>query len=102
MAINVTQVITDAGPSDPICLNRHGNPQTSIVVDVGAGATYDIQGTTDQLNRAGITPTWFTLPNGQGLTANVADKIVNTPLEAVRLDLAVNTGPTVFKVQQNT
>jgi len=102
MAINVEQTHTTTGFKDAVILSRHNDPQYAVNIDVGGGGTFTVQGTLSQPNRAGVTPIWFNITNLTALTVDTADKIVNTPLEAVRLNITAVTDTIIFQVMQNT
>ncbi len=102
MAINVEQTFTTTGNKDGIPLSRHNDPQYSIVIDIGGGGDVTVQGTLSQINRAGVTPIWFDIPALTNVVADTSDKIINTPLEAVRLNITTVTDTIIFQVMQNT
>lgn len=101
MAINVERSYTATGFQTAIPVNRHGNPQYSIGIDIGGGGTVTVQGTLSQINRAGVTPIWFDIPALTAITADTFDKMVNTPLEAIRLNVTAVTDTIIFQVMQN-
>ncbi len=101
MSINVEKTYNSTGIKTAIPLNRHGNPQYSIGIDIVATATVTVQGTLSQINRVGVTPIWFDIPALTGVATDTFDKIVNTPLEAVRLNVTATTGDVNFQVMQN-
>ena len=102
MAINRQEEYTSIGIKQAIPLSRHNNPQYSIGVDVGSGATFTVQGTLSKINRAGVVPIWFDIPALTGILVDTNDKIVNTPLEAVRINITAITDNVIFQVMQNT
>jgi len=102
MAINVEQTHTTTGFKPGIPLSRHNDPQYSIGIDIGGGGTVTVQGTISQINRAGVTPIWFDITALTGVTIDTFDKITNTPLEAVRLEITAVTDTIIFQVMQNT
>lgn len=102
MSINVSQSFSTTGAKAAIPLNRHGNPQYSISAVLGSTGTYTVEGTLDQLNREGITPVWQDITGLIALTASTFDKIENTPLEAVRINIAAVGTTLNFKIQQNS
>lgn len=102
MAINKEKSYTTTGDKDGIPLDRHSDPQYSVVIDIGGGGDVTVQGTISQINRAGVTPIWFDLPALTNVIADASDKIINTPLEAIRLQITAVTDTIIFQVMQNT
>lgn len=102
MAINAKKSYTTTGIKTAIPLNRHGNPQFSISVEVQASATYTLQGSITQINREGTTQVWNDIPAMTGLTATAFQKITNSPLEALRLNVIAITGTVNFQLLQGT
>ena len=103
MAINREQTFTTgaSGGQVAIPLNRHGNPQYSIDIDIGGGGDVTVEATLSQINR-GDTAIWRPIPALTNVTADAFDKIVNTPFEAIRLNITSITDTIIFRVQQNT
>lgn len=99
--INAKRTYTGTGAQVAIPLNRWSRDNYSVVTDVGATATYTVEGTIDQINRIGVTPVWFDITGLVGLTASTSDKITDTPLEALRVNIAANSGELGFHVMQN-
>jgi hypothetical protein len=102
MAINVERQYTNTGLQQAIPLNRHGNPQYSVVVGIGGGGDVSVEGTISRINVVGVTPVWFPIINLTNLVADTADKIIETPLEAVRVNVIAVTDTINFQIMQNT
>jgi len=102
MAINTEISYTTTGFKGAIPLSRQNNPNYSIGIDIGGGGTVTVQATLSKLNRAGVTPIWFNIPALTTITADTFDKIEQTPLEAVRLEITAVTDTIIFQVAQNT
>jgi hypothetical protein len=102
MAINAKQTHTTTGAKEAIIVSRHNDPNYSLDVDIGGGATYTIEATINQLNRADVTPVWHPLPSAINLTTALFDKIEHTPLEAIRINISAITDNVTFQVMQNT
>lgn len=102
MAINIEATYTTTGVKDAIPVNRHGNPQYSVGIDIGGGGDVTVQATLSQINRSGVVPIWFDIPALVNITANTFDKIVDTPLEAIRLNITTVTDTIILQVAQNT
>jgi len=102
MSINVSQSFSTTGAKAAIPLNRHGNPQYAVSAVLGTTGTYTVEGTVDQLNREGITPEWQPVTGLVGVTTDTFDKIENTPLEAIRINIAVIDSTLKFQIQQNS
>lgn len=98
----IDKTYTGTGEQVPVMLNRWTLDDISIVVDISATATYTIEATLSQLNRDdGLTAIWFEVSGLIGLTADVTDKISATPLQAVRVNIAANSGNVRFQVMQS-
>lgn len=68
-----------------------------LFVDVGAGCTYTIQFTCDDL--ASAPTTWYSHPDATSLTVDCAVQLV-APVTAVRLNQTVGAAASVFTVIQ--
>lgn len=101
MAINVQKEYTTTGDKIAIPLNRHGNSDYSVNVDIGGGGDVTVQGTLSQINRSGVTPIWFDIDNLVNLTADASEKITNTPLEAIRMSVTSVTDTVTLQVMQS-
>ncbi len=102
MAINVEKTYTGTGAQDAIILNRYGDPQTSVVVDLATTGDVTIEGTLSQLNRDnGLTAIWFEIENLINLTADSNQRVENTPLEAIRANITTNATGVTLQVMQN-
>lgn len=99
--INAKKNYTTTGAKAAIPLNRWASSELSVEVDVGTTGTYTVEGTLDQVNRAGVTPVWFTITGMSALTADTAQNIANTPMEAIRINIAVIDSTIDFHVMQN-
>lgn len=102
MAINAKRSYTSTGIKTAIPLNRHGNPQFSISVQITGTATYTLQGSITQINRTGQTEVWNDIPSMTALTINAFQKIVNSPLEGLRLNITAISGTVDFQILQGT
>ena len=99
--VNVKKTYTGTGTQVAIPLNRWSRDNYSVVTDVGATATYTVEGTLDQVNRPDVTPVWFDITNLVALTADAAEKVTDTPMEAIRMNITANTGDLGLHVMQN-
>lgn len=99
--INAKKTYTGTGAQVAIPLNRWSRDNYSVVVSLDSTGTYTIQGTLDQINRPNVTPVWFDITSLVGLTADAAEKITETPLEAIRMTIAANGSSIDFHVMQN-
>lgn len=102
MAINAKRSYTTTGIQTAIPLNRHGNPQFSISVQITGTATYTLQGSIAQINRTGSSDVWNDIPSMTGLAINAFQKITNSPLEGLRLNITAISGTIDFQILQNT
>ena len=102
MAVNSKRSYATTGTKEAIPLNRHGNPQFSISVQLSGTTTYTMQGTISQINRNGGATVWNDLPTMTGLTANAFSKVENSPLEALRINILSTTAEVDLQVMQNT
>jgi len=98
-SINVDIDLADT-ETQVIQVNRYGTPEYAINIKTGSAL---VEGTLDQVNRAGVTPTWSTLDDksGTALTAAVPGSgvvpIQEVALEAIRITA---TGATTGKLMQ--
>lgn len=100
MSVTVTGVAVSA--PIPLDLNSSAPFNTSLWVDVGAGCTYTIQCTSDDVQASGYVPAsgvWVDIPTAIGLTADCAIAI-SLPSTAVRLNQTVGAAGSVFTVLQ--
>jgi len=102
MAINAKRSYTTTGIKVAIPLNRHGNPQFSISVQITGTATYTLQGSISRINRTDSSEVWNDIPAMTGLTINAFQKITNSPLEALRLNITAISGTLDFQILQGT
>ena len=102
MAINSKQSHTGTGVKVAIPLNRHGNPQFSISIQITGSATYTLQGSISQINRTTSSDVWNDIPSMTALSVNAFQKIVNSPLEALRLNITAISGTVDFQILQGT
>ena len=91
------------GVGDWIPLNRWSKDDYSIVTTVNGTATYTIEFTLDQVNRAGVLGNEVARPvlNGEDLTASANLNITETPMEAIRVNITAGAGSVDFHVMQN-
>lgn len=99
----VNGVAVGAQPAIP--LNRWGNNDYTVKVSGTGTSAYTLQATIDQINRDGVTPSWFTINDEagspiSGATTETTYVISNTPLEAIRISHDVSTAST-FHVMQS-
>ena len=99
--VNVKKTYAGTGAQIAIPLNRWSRDNYSVVTDLTTTGTYTVQGTLDQVNRLGVTPVWFDITSLVGLTADSSEKVTDTPLEAIRISIAVNGSGVSFHVMQN-
>lgn len=106
--INVRKTYTGTGAQDAIQLNRWSKDDYSVIVRLATTGTYTVEGTLDYINRpldADRQPSpaveWFDITNLAGLSADAAEKITETPLEAIRINIAANATGIDFHVMQN-
>lgn len=95
----------DSGAQIAIPLNRWSKDDYTLKVSATGTTAYTLQGTIDQVNRAGVTAEWFTLVDNQGtsladLTAVGTYVVTETPLEAVRISHGAETASTFHVMQQ--
>lgn len=103
MAINVKKTYTGTGAQEAIPLNRHGPQNYSVEVNLASTGTYTVEVTLDQINRPGVNPVWHPVPAITGIVdTDTFDKIVDTPLEAIRINPSVNASGIDFHIMQNT
>lgn len=102
MAINVKKSYTSTGVKIAVPLNRHGNPQFSISVKITGTATYTLQGSISQINRDTSSDVWNDIPSMTALSIDAFQKIVNSPLEALRLNVTAISGTLDFQILQGT
>lgn len=101
MAVNVRKTYTTSGPQVPVMLNRHGPSDYTLDIDIGGGGDVTVEATSGQINR-GQTPIWHPLASLTNVTADAFEKVTDTPLEAVRLNITSVTDEITFQVSQNT
>lgn len=91
------------GVGDWIPLNRWSKDSYSIVTTVNGTATYTVEFTLDQINRAGVLGNEVARPvlGGTGLTADANLNIANTPMEAMRVNITAGAGSVDLHVMQN-
>ena len=102
MPINVQKAYTGTGAQAAIILNRYGDPQVSVVIDIATTGDVTIEGTLTQLNRTDSeTPIWFEIDNLINIAADSNQRIENTPLEAIRANITANGSGVILQVMQN-
>ena len=101
MAINNLVTYTGTGAQAPIMLNRHAPSNYSVRLDFDTTGDVDVQGTLSQLNR-GDAEDWFDITGLTGITADSAEKIVDTPLEAIRFVINANGSTINGRVMQSS
>lgn len=100
--VHVEKTYTGTGEQAPIPLNRWSRPSTSLVVKLNTTGTYTVEATLTQLNRSTAgTPIWFELTDLVALETDITDTLKDTPLEAIRLNIAVNGSSIFFQVLQS-
>jgi len=89
------------GVGDWIPLNRWSKDSYSIVTTINGASTYTVEFTLDQINRSGVLGSETARPveGGTALTADANLNIANTPMEAIRINVA--SGDVDFHVMQN-
>lgn len=89
------------GVGDWIPLNRWANDDYSVVIVDNGTSTYTVEGTLDQINRKGVigNEVVFGIENLEAVTGDMSNKITETPMEAVRIN--VDSGDVDFHVMQN-
>lgn len=109
--INVKQVNTlGIGAKPWIPMNRWSTDHYSLILTVTGTATFDVEGTLKKLNQAAsdtdlaagppAASDIFGIANATGLTASAALNIVDTPLEAIRVNQTAGPGSVDFHVAQ--
>lgn len=98
--INRRETYTGTGAQAAIPLNRWTNTDIAAELVFGSTGTVTVEGTLDQVNRADVTPTWFDITGLVAVTADTAEKITDTPLEAIRLNIAANGSSITFHIMQ--
>lgn len=104
MAKPTRQVVTGTAAGEPIGLDyQTAAPfNASLWVDVGAGCTYTIQLTCDDIQAAGYSAGsgfWFDHPSATALTVDCA-VLLAYPVTAVRLNQTAGAAASTFTVIQ--
>jgi hypothetical protein len=99
--INVKKEYSGAGNKDAIQLNRWSMNSYSVQIDVTGVIDLTVQGTLDYINRADSIVTWSDIVSLTNVTVDTFDKIVDTPLEAVRVVVNSGAGSAVFHIMQS-
>jgi hypothetical protein len=97
--------VTGVAASDPVALSTIIDPpfQVTLAAKGGAGCTYTIQFTLDNVQSSSYNPstgTWIDHPDATSQTGNCAVMLVS-PVTAVRLNQTVGSNTTVFYVCQS-
>ena len=108
-SVNVKQVNeAGTGAKDWIILNRQSKPDYSLNIIITGTVTASIQATLKQQNNPTNEPQAgaaqaediFDISGLTGITASQASKIVDTPLEAIRVNQTAGTGSVTLHVMQ--
>lgn len=99
--VNVKKEYAGAGNKDAIQLNRWSRDNYSIQIAVTGTIDITVQGTLDYINREGETVVWSNISTLANVTADTFDKIVDTPLEAIRVVVNSGAGSIIFHIAQN-
>ena len=98
MAASYTSAtLTSATQTTAYPVNFHSALPTTWAVSAGVG-TYSVEGTLDNIFDPTVTPVWFALPSGSGLTSSSLNVYLG-PLKAIRLNVtAYTSGNFILKV----
>jgi hypothetical protein len=103
MAKPVSITVTGVAASAAIPLDRKINPfWVGIYVRLSATATYNVEGTLDDIYAAGWTEAsgnWFSLPGFNALTVATAN-LLDFPVTAIRLNVTASTGTATLQALQ--